>query len=32
MVDDPAPISSNQPMKNVDIDLILNQNKDTVKI
>jgi hypothetical protein len=31
MVDDPAPISSNQPMKNLDIDLISNQNKGTVE-
>eukprot|EP00102_Acyrthosiphon_pisum_P019209 XP_016656419.1 PREDICTED: kinesin-like protein KIF18B [Acyrthosiphon pisum] len=31
MVDDPAPISSNQPMKNVDIDPTSNQNKGTVE-
>ncbi|KAL4089980.1 hypothetical protein QTP88_024907 [Uroleucon formosanum] len=28
MVDDPAPISSNQPMKNIDIDPTSNQNKE----
>ncbi|XP_025192606.1 uncharacterized protein LOC112592666 [Melanaphis sacchari] len=31
MVDDPAPILSNQPMKNVDIDPTSNQNKGTVE-
>lgn len=31
MVDDPDPVASNQPMKNVHIDPISNQNKSTVK-